>query len=321
MRALMQLVEGDHSIVRTADLAKVAPEVLAAARRAGILRPEDPGFEDVSASDLSRVLRVLYGLSGRGRPVPAVFEAAAAPLGWMGAGKDAREVLLCARPPGGLAKALERRRATLVLVPTARHLTPELRERHAPGAVVTLEALEEALVPLGGRLVRRAAIAPDAPEIGAPPVQPVIRLLGLAKRWTELRICRIDRTTVRVDAGGRCLRCTYVDLGMAHGGNRKPTLAWEVLEELCQHQGRFRTSRLGNASATRQLLHRVGRDLQELFGIHGSPFHRYRSDCGWKSRFEARPDLPDDLEERSVTFAPGQSKKSAKARSFVPHGR
>src|ERR1019366_7427294 len=147
-------------------------------------------------------------------------------------------------------------------------------------------------------------------EIGAPPVQPVIRLLGLAKRWTELRICLVDRTTVRVDAGGRCLRCTYVDLGMAHGGNRKPTLAWEVLEELCQHQGRFRTSRLGNASATRQLLHRVGRDLQELFGIHGSPFHRYRSDCGWKSRFEARPDLPDDLEERSVTFAPGQSKKS-----------
>ena len=321
MRALMQLVEGDHSIVRTADLAKVAPEVLAAARRAGILRPEDPGFEDVSASDLSRVLRVLYDLSGRGRPVPAVFEAAAAPLGWMGAGKDAREVLLCARPPGGLAKALARKRATLVLVPTARHLTPELRERHAPGAVVTLEALEEALVPLGGRFVRRATIAPDAPETGALPVQPVIRLLGLAKRWAELRVCLINSTTVRVDAGGRNLRCTFVDLGMAHGQSRRPTLAWEVLEEVCQHQGRFHTSRLGNANATRQLLHRVGRDLQELFGIDGSPFHRYRSDCGWRSRFDARPDLPDDLEEPSVTFAHGESKKSAKPRSFVPHGR
>jgi hypothetical protein len=295
MRALMQLVEGDPSIVRTADLATVAPDVLAAARRAGILRPEDPGFEDVSASDLSRVLRVLYGLSGRGRPVPAVFAAAAAPLGWMGTGEDAREVLLCARPPAGLAKALERRRPTLVLVPTARHLTPELRERHAPGAVVTLEALEEAIVALGGRLVRAAVIAPDAPETGAPPVRPSIGLRGLAKGWPELRICLVDRTTVRVDAGGRCIRCTYVDLGMAHGRSRRPTLAWEVLEEVCQQHGRFRTSRLGNANATRQLVHRVGRDLQELFGIDGSPFHRYRSDCGWRTRFEARPDLPDDV--------------------------
>ena len=32
----MQLVEGDHSIVRMADLAKVAPEVLAAARAAAV---------------------------------------------------------------------------------------------------------------------------------------------------------------------------------------------------------------------------------------------------------------------------------------------
>ena len=65
----------------------------------------------------------------------------------------------------------------------------------------------------------------------------------------------------------------------------------------------------------------IDRVLFELFGIDGSPFHRYRSDCGWRSRFDARPDLPDDLEEPSVTFAHGESKKSARARSFVPHGR
>jgi hypothetical protein len=290
----MELVEGDRHIVRTADLSRVAPEVLAAARRAGVLRPEDPGFEDISASDLARVLRVLYGLSGRGRPVPAIFDAAAAPLGWMGTEKNAREVLLCARPASGLAKALQRRKPTLVLVPTARHLTPALRERHAPGAVVTLEALEEAIVALGGRLVRRAAIAPDAPDLGVRPVQPSIRLVGLAKRWTEMRICLLDRTTVRIDVGGRCIRCTHVDLGMAHHRTRRPTLAWEVLEEICERGGYFNTSRLGNANATRQLIHRVSRDLRDLFGIEGSPFHRYRSDCGWRSRFEARPDLPED---------------------------
>jgi hypothetical protein len=310
MRALMELVEGERHIVRTAELSAVAPEVLAAARRAGILRPDDPGLEDISATDLARVLRALYGLWGRGRAVPAVFTGAATTLGWTGPGKDAREVLLCARPFAGLARALARKRPTLVLVPSARHLTPLLRERHGPGARVVLEALEEAIVALGGRLVRRAAIAPDAPGVEVLPAQPpqpaqpaqarslstppAILLRGIAERWTDLRIYQLDGTTVRVDAGGRCIRCTHVDFGMAHARTRKPTLAWEVIEEICERRGYFRTSRLGNADATKKLISRVSRDLQALFGIRGSPFHRYRSDCGWRSRFEAAPDLPED---------------------------
>lgn len=309
MRALMDLIEGDRHIVPTSDLSAVAPEVLAAARRAGIVRPDDPGFEDVSATDLARVLRALYGLWGRGRPVPAVFSAAATTLGWTGPGKDAREVLLCAHPRTGLARALARKRPTLVLVPGERHLTPLLRERHGPGARVVLEALEEALVVLGGRLVRRAAIAPDAPgtEVRlAPPapsaqarslsaaLAPTILLHGVAKRWTDLRIYLLDNTTARVDVGGRRIRCTHVDFGMAHARTRRPTLRWEVLQEICEHKGYFRTSRLGNADATKKLVSRVSRDLQELFGIRGSPFYRYRSDCGWRSRFEASPDLPED---------------------------
>jgi hypothetical protein len=304
----MALVEGDHHLVRAAELSAVAPEVLVAARRAGILRADDPGLEDLSATDLARALRALYGLSGRGRPVPPVFAPAATTLGWTGTGRGAREVLFCARPRTGLARALQRKRPTLVLVPSARHLTPLLRERHAPGARVELEALEEALVALGGRLVRRAAIAPDAPGIERPPAQPgaaspadgspstppTVPLRGLAKRWTELRLCLLDRTTVRIDAGGRCVRCTHVDFGMAHGRTRKPTRSWDVVEEICERGGYFRTSRLGNAEATKKLVSRVSRDLQALFGIEGSPFHRYRSDCGWRSRFDARPDLPED---------------------------
>ena len=300
MRALTELIEGDRQIVRTADLTKVSPEVLAAARRAGILRPDDPGFEDISASDLSRALRVLYGLLGRGRPVPAVFDDAAAPLGWMGNDKDAREVLLCTRPARGLAKALDRRKPTLVLVPTARHLTPKLRESHGPAAVVAIEALEESLVVLGGRLVRQAT-APELPEsaagvgIAAQPAEPSVRLVGLATRWSEMRFCLIDPERVRIEAGRRFVRCTYADLGMAHERTRKPTRAWEVLREVCAHRGYFRTSRLGNAVTTRKLIHRASRDLQDVFGIRGSAFHRYRQDCGWRSRFEAGND--DDCAE------------------------
>lgn len=227
--------------------------------------------------------------------MPAVFEAAASPLGWMGSEKGAREVFLCARPRTGLPKALERKRATLVLVPTARHLTPALRERHAPGAVVELEALEESIVALGGRLVRCAAIAPDAPEIAVRAQDPSIRLVGLAKRWGEMRLCLLDSMSLRIDVGGRCIRCTYVDLGMAHPRTRRPTLAWEVLEEILENGGFFHTSRLGNANATKQLIHRLSLDLQKLFGIQGSPFHRYRADCGWRARFLARKDLPEDM--------------------------
>jgi hypothetical protein len=305
MRALMALVERDDHLVPTAALSAIAPEVLHAARRAGILRADDPGLEDLSATDLARVLRALYGLAGRGRPVPPSFAAAATGLGWMGTGRDAREVLLCARPATGLADALRRTRPTLVLVPTARHVTPALRERHAPGARVELESLEEALVVLGGRLVRRAAIAPDAPGLEpspgvAPPgrfpsTAPPSLVRGLAKRWTEVRVCLLDRTTVRVDAGGRRIRCTHIDFGMAHVRTRLPTLAWEVVEETCEHGGYFKTSRLGNGDATKKLVSRVSLDLQALFGIEGSPFYRYRSDCGWRSRFVARPDLPEDL--------------------------
>jgi hypothetical protein len=308
MRALMALVEGDHHLVRTAELAAVAPEVLVAARRAGILRTDDPGLEDLSATDLARTLRALYGLAGRGRPVPPVFAAAATTLGWMGTGYGAREVLFCARPRTGLARALRRKRRTLVLVPSARHLTTVLRARHAPGARIELEALEEALVVLDGRLVRRASIAPDAPGIEPSPVQPgvplppdgspstppTVPLRGLAKRWTEMRVCLLDRTTVRVDVGGRCLRCTHIDFGMAHARTRRPTRSWEVVEELCERGGYFRTTRLADAEGTKKLINRASHDLQELFGIEGSPFYRYRSDCGWRSRFEARPDLPED---------------------------
>ena len=301
MRALMALVERDDHLIPTVDLSAVAPEVLAAARRAGILRADDPGLEDLSATDLARVLRALYGLSGRGRPVPPAFAAAATTLGWMGTGHGAREVLLCARPSTGLARALQRKRPTLVLVPSARSLTPVLRERHAPGARVELEALEETLVALGGRLVRRAAIAPDAPgiepgrvPIGERAMPPTVMLRGLARRWSEMRLCMLDGTTLRLDVGGRCLRCTHVDFGMAHAHSRKPTLLWQVVEETCERGGYFRTSRFGNAVATKKLVNRLSRHLQELFGIAGSPFYRYRSDCGWRSRFEARGDLPAD---------------------------
>jgi hypothetical protein len=81
---------------------------------------------------------------------------------------------------------------------------------------------------------------------------------------------------------------------MAHAYTRKPTKEWDVIEELCLRGGYFRTTRFGNAEATKKIIFRVGRKLQELTAISGSPFHPYRRGTGWRSRFGAREGLPEE---------------------------
>jgi hypothetical protein len=195
-------------------------------------------------------------------------------------------------------------------VPTTRHVPREIRDRHGPGGRVELEALEESLVVLGDRLVLRRAIAPDAPGIEPSPERSHARssrgpgsslgapagvaLRGIAERWNQMRICLLEPGKVRIDAGRRHVRATAADLGMAHARSRRPILEWDVIEELCLNGGYFRTSRFGNANATKKLISRVSHKLRERIGIRSSPFYRYRSDCGWRSRFEARDGLPED---------------------------
>jgi hypothetical protein len=311
MRALMDLIEGDRHIVPTAALSRLGADVLSAVRRAGILRPDDPGFHDLSATDLARTLRSLYGLSSRGRSVPTEFADEASPLGFMGPGKNAREVFLCARPRTGLDRVCARKKPTLVLVPTAREVHPELREICRPGARVEITVLEESLCVLDGRLVLRSAIAPDAPGCDlppenrpladarggeqAPPGAPAgVVLRGIAERWSQMRICLLDPGIVRVDIGRRHVRATAADFGMAHFYTRVPTKEWDVVEELCLHGGYFKTTRFGSADATVRLIGRVAAKLRERVGIPNSPFYPYKRGVGWRSRFEAREGLPED---------------------------
>ena len=109
-----------------------------------------------------------------------------------------------------------------------------------------------------------------------------------------MRICLLEAGIVRVDVGRRHVRATHADFGMAHAYTRAPTKEWDVIEELCLRAGYFRTTRFGNAAATKKLLGRVARKLREQTGIAGSPFHPYKSGSGWRSRFEAREGLPED---------------------------
>lgn len=337
MRAFFDLVETGRLYLHASELRALDATLLAALRASGIVRDEDPGMVDVSAPDLARTLRVLYGALARGTALPPTLDARPVVLGWIPEDGTERELVLLAQPSHGLAQALARPGPARVLVPTARQLTPALRARHARGSRVEVEALDESLVVFRRRLARKGGAAPrpgarPAPTHGARGSRERITIstggggaatLGLrpqadgivkagaehascpfpgATSWRDVRISILDQGLVRVDAGSRSFRCTPGDLGMAHPRSRRPTLVWEALIELCEHKGIFKTRRFGEAVATKKLVSRLRARLHVLFGIDPSPFYRYRKGTGWAARFSARPDPPgegdDDLLER-----------------------
>ncbi len=296
MRALLELVETGVVIASTRDLAdKLDAASLAALRSAGILRPTGDGVtEELSPSDFMRTLRTLYGIEGRGLPVPGVFDPAFQSLGWMRDEGGDRDVVLVTRSTLGLPIALHYPNRALLLVPTARAVTARHREKHGPGRYLCVEVLEEALTVRRGKLARAGQGPPDALAASRSPRASIARIPGVL-RWNQVRICLVNQRTLRIDVPGKSIRVTYVDLGMAHGSTREPTRPWEVLVELCEQHGYFKTRRFGSADATKKVLSRLRKELQGIFGLDDDPFEPYRGNTGWRARFQARPDLPDGL--------------------------
>ena len=278
MRAFLELVEADRVFLPESELPPMEPALLSALRGTGILRDGDPGMVELSPTDLGRTLRKLYAVLSKGLTLPSTFDERPVLLGWTGEGATRREIVLVARPPRGLAWALRRAWRSLVLVPTASALTADMRERHAPGALVEVEALEEVLVARGGRLFRRkerggpprgrarrrlgtaaakkreasAKEPEEPPRVGSPRA-----LLGGARRWSEITVCKVDETLVRFDLPGRSVRCTPTDLGMVLKGSHKPTVIWEALLEVCEGRGTFKTTRFGSIAATTKIISRL----------------------------------------------------------------
>jgi hypothetical protein len=312
MRAFLELVEADRLYLPETEVASFGAPLLSVLRDAGIVRDEDPGMVELSLSDLGRTLRKLYGVLSRGLALPSSLDERPVLLGWTGEGASLREVILVAHPTRGLSFALRRSQRSLVLVPTSRALTDEVRARHGAGALVEVEALEEALVVQGGRLVRRRAphpalhaTAPATLAAGVPTVGKGRALLGGATRWNQVGVCLVNYALLRVDLPGRSVRCTAADLGMAHPRSRKPTVLWEALVALCEEHGYFKTTRFGGVAATKKVVSRLRARLHELFDLKLSPFHRYRRGTGWQARFVARPDLPSD----KIGGGPGGSRR------------
>jgi hypothetical protein len=294
VRDFLGMLEAGRTDARTVDLeASLGAGELEALRRAGVLRAEDrEGFEEISRTDLARVLRRLYHVQARGLPVPTAYGKSWATLGWSLEDGVERAVIFCDQPSESLRFALLYPHRAKILVPCARSLSAAVREKHGPGRFVEVEALEESLRVVDGRLARADVHAPDVAAASEVRADGPLRIAG-APRWNVVVIARVDPNTVYVSVPGRKLRCTYSDLGMAHRTTRKPLRHWEMLLDLCDEGGVFVGRRYGKADATKKVISRLSGALGEIFGLRESAFHRYRRGEGWRTRFRALPYPPE----------------------------
>ena len=175
MRAFLELVEADRLYLPETEVASFGASLLSALRDAGIVRDEDPGMVELSPTDLGRTLRKLYGVLSRGLTLPSSLDERPVLLGWTGEGASLREIVLVAHPTRGLSFALRRSQRSLVLVPTSRALTDEVRARHGGGALVEVDAPEEARVVHGGRPVRPRAPRPALHAAAPATMHPDVR--------------------------------------------------------------------------------------------------------------------------------------------------
>jgi hypothetical protein len=309
MRAFFDLLERLASVAYLGDLRPpLTDEQLVALRRPGILRPtERLDMDELSVGDLCRTLRALWRIQGRGLPVPGSLDKAPNTLGWIIDGSGERTVILVADQEYGLLNATLRTKPTLALVPTARHLTPEMRAKHGPGAVVVFEVLEESLTVRGGRLTRAGAAAPDAAELPAPASTRNTRvrsgraaaadgsvLFPGAKTWVDVAIHVVNERLLLVVVAGRRWRVSPADCGMETKASRRATLAWELLHAICDGNGTFMGRRFGGPQALKSTLKRLRRHLRALFGLGDDPFFPFRRKEGWHARFRAGDRLPED---------------------------
>lgn len=314
VRGLWDLIARGVALVRTAELAALLdPEELAALRAEHVIQPSSPpgtpkheAFEEISTPDLVRLLRRLYGADPRGLPTPGSFTAQPQNLGWCGRGADERELVLVARGHLSRSTAIHSRRRSLILVVNGQTLSDAERRRHAAGAFLEVQALDEVLRVSDGRIVLAGSERPapaDAPsrprarakkEPKSP--QPILRVPG-ATQWNLIAIYLLNERTVRIDCGGRSYRRTYIDMGMAHGDHRRRTKVWLMLVAFCDGHGYLQTSTFGSQGATKNLISRLRAALKAVFGLDEDPFHDYSTRQSWKSRFVAGPHPPQDRRE------------------------
>ena len=180
-------------------------------------------------------------------------------------------------------------RPALVLVPTARGVSPDLWRRHGAKSRIEIRALDTALDLKDGELVlsdmRRDGRRPPRRAIthGRPLLLPTI------SAWRQLSIYRNGESpdTIVVRVGSSEVTASHIDLGMASLKTRRPNAPWESLLLVCDFYGWYRER--GTPAQIKMRLSRLRRALREIFGIAADPFAPYSSRAGWRARFHAAP--------------------------------
>jgi hypothetical protein len=244
----------------------------------------------------------------------------------------ARDVFLELRPRASsfapfLALREHAPRPTLVLVPALASLGSELVVRHAAGAKVEIDALGEALAVRDGRVraaPRLRAVRPPravvAATVAATTPASTATLVPQARRWAHLTILAIDKHTVLVKVGWRRQRLTYVDLDMADGNTREPTILWLMLLAICAGHGQFRgdQSSKGKFGSAKTSMTRLRKKLCAAFGVDENPFHPFSYSQGWRAKFVAGMWTADDessAPERPTWSAEGEADGAESAES------
>jgi hypothetical protein len=207
---------------------------------------------------------------------------------WASSPRDTDLALWCAR-----RERIERK--TLVLVPTTNHVPFEVASRFARGEQVEVRALDDLLEARDGRLALRADAAAPPPPTAQPtalPTAPGIAALLGATRWEEIRITVIDGHTVRIEANGKSILRTFVELGFVDGRKRDvvtPTTAWPLLLLFLKKGGRIKPSAYaehGKAFAVKKAVERLGVAMRQSFGLAEHPIHAYSKRAHlWAARF------------------------------------
>jgi hypothetical protein len=218
---------------------------------------------------------------------------------WAGSPRDTDLSAWCARRERAA-------RRTLILVPTAKYVSLEVASRFARGEAVEIRALDAllevrdgklALVPDDGARIE-AVPAPAPAPAPAPIAQGIAALLG-ATRWEDIRITVVDGHTVRIEANGKGLLRTFVELGFVDGRKSDivtPIASWGLFVLFCK-KGRLKPSAYGEQGhkpfGVKKAIEKIGESLREAFGLADHPLHAYskRSHL-WATRFKIAAESP-----------------------------
>jgi hypothetical protein len=211
----------------------------------------------------------------------------AADLFWLGSPRDADLSAWCAR----------RERAelrTIVLVPTTKNVPLEVAARFCRGEIVEVRALadvvevRDAKLALAGptrpALVAMTTSPPPAPSAG------IAAILGVT-RWEEIRLLVVDGLTLRIEANGKSMLRSFVELGFVDGRKREtvsPNTAWALLLLFCKHARIKPTAyrEIGKSWAVKKAVERLGLAMRASFGLADHPIHKYsKTKHLWEARF------------------------------------